>query len=209
MPQESTLADLQNDTCALVHAPERRTLQAIFDFPQYTANNTVTVDVLTKHVEDCSSPPWTWFTGSSCFSDIFRECASDTINENGIFSRCRVTCLCPNAESCRFLHLKYVFDQRTVNIGSVCEVKLVYGDVNVPFYGTGWTQIWLNAAFYWKSLDYSMMIEETVTSQWCFLIRWIFIFAFHFHMIFFPGWKGHKCNPPQLSTQITVLVTKL
>ena len=148
IPQESTLADSKNETCALVHAPERRTLQAIFDFPQYTTNNTLTVDVLTKDVEDCSSSCWTWFTGSSCFPNNFRECVSASIDKNGVFSRCRVTCVCPNAESCQFLHFKYVFDLSAINIRSaLCEVTLVYGDVNVPHYGTGWTQFWLLSVF--------------------------------------------------------------
>ena len=134
-PQENTLVDLRNETCALLHAPELQTLQTIITFPRNNAVENISVDVLAKDVDDCSSAAWAWFVGSN--SSKCRECYNVGINKIGVFTRCQVTCVCPNSESCQYLNFKYVFDQTSVNIKSaICEVKPIYVDVTVPYYGT-------------------------------------------------------------------------
>ena len=134
--RESILVDLNNDTCVLVNGPGLETLQAIFNFPQYNSVDTVSVDVLTKASGDCSSSAWTWFVGSSCSPYKFRECYNVGIEIIGDFHRCRVTCVCSGVESCELLHIKYTFDHRGTYIkAALCEVNLVYGDVNLPYYG--------------------------------------------------------------------------
>ena len=52
MPQESVLADSNDETCAMVHAPGFRILQAIFNFPAYNVTNQIAVDVVTKAAVD-------------------------------------------------------------------------------------------------------------------------------------------------------------
>ena len=148
MPQEGILTDSQNETCALVQETEDRTLQAIFDIPYFNPTNTITVGVLIKD-EDCCSPAWTWFTGPSCSSNMFRECAVDRGGKFGAYSHCRVTCVCHDFESCGFVHFKYIFDQHVLNVKSaLCEVTLVYGDVKVPYYGTEWNLFWLDGVLF-------------------------------------------------------------
>ena len=45
--------------------------------------------------------------------------------------------MCPSFESCEFLHFKYTLDQSDIyRKGALCEVSLVYGVVNLPYYGT-------------------------------------------------------------------------
>ena len=137
-PQESILVDLSNETCVLLYAPELQTLQTIITFPRNNVVENISVDVLAKDVDDCSSPAWAWFVGSN--SSSFRECYNVGINKTGVFASCRVTCVCPNSESCQYLNFKYVFDQTSVNIKSaICDMKPIYGDVRVPYYGTDWT----------------------------------------------------------------------
>ena len=137
IPQESILVDLKNDTCVLVHGTGIETLQAVFNFPQYNVIDVISVNVLTKTSGDCSSTAWTWFVGSSCFSNRFRECHNTAIDKNGDFYRCRVTCLCPDFKSCESLHFKYTFALSDLYINaSLCEVNLMHGDVNVPYFGT-------------------------------------------------------------------------
>ena len=137
--QENALADSNDETCAMVHAPGFRTLQAIFNFPAYNVTNQIAVDVVTKAAEDCSSQTWTWFVGSNCSSNRFRECNSVGIDKHGVYSSCRVTCACLEFEYCKFLHFKYTLNQNADNVTSaLCEVNLVYGDVILPYHGTGW-----------------------------------------------------------------------
>ena len=138
MPQESILVDLQNETCALQHAPELQTLQTIMTFPRNNATKHISVDVIAKDVDDCSSPAWTWFVGSS--SNRFRECYNVNINKIGVFSLCRMACVCPDSASCQFLNFKYAFDQTSINItNATCKVKHIDGDIRVPYYGNDWT----------------------------------------------------------------------
>ena len=136
-PQESILVDSKNDNCVFVHGYGLETLQAIFKFPQYKATGKTSADVLTHDAGDCSSPPWTWFIGSNWSSNKFRECHNTGILTNGGFSRCRVTCVCPGFEACDLLHFKYTRNHSDIyTTAALCEVNLVYGDVNLPFYGT-------------------------------------------------------------------------
>ena len=137
IPQESMLVDSQNDTCIYVNEPGLQTLQAIFDFPHYNVNNGLSVDVLMKNTENCSSPACTWFVRSNCSSGVVRECKSTGVDEFGDYSLCRMTCNCNKFELCQSLHFKYAYDQSVVNLNSaLCGVKPVYGDVNLPYYGT-------------------------------------------------------------------------
>ena len=136
-PQESVLADSQAGTCHFVHAAQLHTLQAIFDFPTYNIIDNISVDVLTKEAVDCSSPSWTWFVGSNCSSNMFRECKNIRIDNNGINSHCRVTCVCPDVGYCRTLHFKYILDQRAASMTSaICEVHLAYEDLSLPYIGS-------------------------------------------------------------------------
>ena len=137
MPQESMLVDSKNGTCVFVHGLGLGTLQAIFKFPQYNSTGKLSVDVLTHDAGDCSSPAWTWFVGSNCSSNKFRECHNTGVLTNGGFSRCRVTCVYPGFEACDLLHFKYTLTHGDIyTTAALCEVNLVYGDVNLPFYGT-------------------------------------------------------------------------
>ena len=157
--QENIIVDSRNDTCALLHAPKLERLQFVVDFPQYKAVGDISVDVLTKDVNDCNSPAWTWFVGSSCSSTRFQECYNVGVDKIGGFSRCRVTCVCRNAEYCQILHFKYAFDLSAANLkGAFCEMKLVYGDVNIPYYGIDWTNSGLVLCL-WDNTTYELHVK--------------------------------------------------
>ena len=80
-------------------------LQAIFTFPSLLPSHYLSVKVILRNVEDCSSLIWTWYTESDCDQTIYSECASEQITRIAGFTQCVVTCHCLN--SCSFLFLKY------------------------------------------------------------------------------------------------------
>ena len=97
-------------------------LQAIFTASILPPRNQLSVEIILKNVEDCSSPAWTWFVESECRPGIYTECSRIQITQqNSDFIHCAVTCYC--LDPCDFLYLKYHrFSWQNQTSEQLCEV---------------------------------------------------------------------------------------
>ena len=126
------LVDRNTSTCVPVELGEQRWLQSVFMFPNSSMGREISIEVVTKNVDDCSSISWTWFVESLCIPRIFIECqihapASD-VYIYGTYSNCILTCVCK--PTCDYLYLKYTHVPcLNQSEQQLCEVKLLYGDV--------------------------------------------------------------------------------
>ena len=84
---------------------EHQQLQAIFTASILLPRNQLSVDVVLKNVDDCSSPAWTWFVESECRPGVYTECSLAQIARAADLTHCVLTCYC--LHSCKLLYLKY------------------------------------------------------------------------------------------------------
>ena len=68
-------------------------------------SNQLSVEVILKNVDDCSSPAWTWFVESECRPGIYTGCSRSQKDRVADFTHCVVTCYC--LHYCELLYLKY------------------------------------------------------------------------------------------------------
>ena len=96
-------------------------LQAIFTASILPPSNQLSVEIILKNVDDCSSPAWAWFVESECRPGIYTECSSTQMARVADFAHCVVTCYC--LHSCKFLYLKYNrLSWQTQTSEQLCEV---------------------------------------------------------------------------------------
>ena len=94
-------------------------LQVIFDFAFVSPGHQMSVEVVMKYLDNCTSPAWTWFVGSDCF---YRECFSKQVSQNAEFTRCVVTCLC--LEPCNNLYSMYnQIPWKSHKVEQLCEIR--------------------------------------------------------------------------------------
>ena len=107
-------------------------LQSVFMFPNSSTGREISVEVVAKNVDDCSSISWTWFVESRCIPGSFIECqnrvAASGVYMYGIYSNCILTCVCK--PTCDYLYLKYTHvPGQNHSEQQLCEIKLLYGNV--------------------------------------------------------------------------------
>ena len=98
------LNDGVNTTCKYSNEMDKQ-LQAVFFSPLKTADQRMTVEVILKNVEDCSSPAWTWYVESDCQLGAYTQCDRSNVERGTEYTRCLITCMCIGP--CDFLYLKY------------------------------------------------------------------------------------------------------
>ena len=84
---------------------EHQQLQGIFTSSARPPRNQLSVEVILKNVDDCSSPAWNWFVESECRPGVYTECSRTQITQDADFTHCEITCYC--LEFCDFLYLHY------------------------------------------------------------------------------------------------------
>ena len=119
-PGSSVMTDRNNDTCIPI-TMANKPLQAVFSFPSSNIGALLSVGVLMKHTETCTSPAWTWFVESECAVGRYRECSRKLWYHEGSSWICQITCTC--FFSCDYLYLKLSRVSR-YNVGEICEVRL-------------------------------------------------------------------------------------
>ena len=97
-------SDKNINTCVNA-VQEHQQLQAIFTAPTLPPSNQLSIEVILKNVDDCSSPAWTWFVESECRPGVYTECACTQIYRVAEFTHCAITCVC--WDSCDFIYLKH------------------------------------------------------------------------------------------------------
>ena len=71
---QTAVNDNNNSTC-VNSTVDGRHLQAVFRFPYVRPTRNLSVEVITRNTEGCSSPSWTWFMGLGCVLANYTECA--------------------------------------------------------------------------------------------------------------------------------------
>ena len=98
------LNDDVNKTCRNTNEMGKQ-LQVIFYSPLKNYDQRMTMEVILKNADDCSSHAWTWYVESGCHPGVFTQCVSLLLNRVAEYTRCVVTCLC--LWPCDYLYLKY------------------------------------------------------------------------------------------------------
>ena len=101
----TVLADRKNETCLNVEQGQNLWLQAVIMVTNSSACPRMSVEVVHKDVEDCSSVSWNWFVESRCLPGNFLECHKSQLNQELNHSRCIVSCKCN--PTCDYVYLKY------------------------------------------------------------------------------------------------------
>ena len=118
------LTDRNNATCLHVKQSPNDSLQAVFQFPNLSSSLDMSVEVVVRNVEDCSSVTWNWFVESMCAPKNFLECQKSILSQQLNYSRCIV--LCPCNPTCDYLYLKYtptIYEDQSGE--EICDVYLV------------------------------------------------------------------------------------
>ena len=119
-----TLINDNKDATCVNTTIDDRLLQVVFYFRHVSPGHQMSVEVVMKNVDGCSSPAWTWFVGSECRKNGYKECSLKQIEEHAGFIRCIVTCPCWG--SCHYLHFVYnLIPWSRRSVGQLCEVGLV------------------------------------------------------------------------------------
>ena len=96
-------------------------LQVIFYFSFVSPCHKMSVEVVMKNLDNCTSPAWTWFVGSGC---LYNECFSKQLHQTAEFTRCAVTCVC--FESCNYLYFMYnQIPWKSHKVEQLCEIRAI------------------------------------------------------------------------------------
>ena len=121
---QSMLIDQNDDTCIPAKRTDK-TLQAVFRFPNISADPHMSMEVILKNSTGCGSPSWTWFVESECSVNSFMECSVNRVNtSNDLISLCEITCEC--FLTCDYLYFKY--SRMPLDRGDdsdICEVRVL------------------------------------------------------------------------------------
>ena len=98
-------------------------LHVVFNFSNVIPDHQISMEVVMKNVDDCSSPAWTWFVGSDCYDGPYMQCTASEPYHMAEFTLCIVSCQCWQ-QPCNIVHVVHnLVPWQDHIVEQLCEIR--------------------------------------------------------------------------------------